>query len=56
MNITEFIKMVEERTHKTADPYELFLMIKNDDKLAQQLCEAAVRTKNNLEHVKQFIG
>lgn len=36
-------------------PYELFKLVKDNDKLLEQLCAAVINTYDNMEHARKFL-
>ena len=60
-NITNFIETLNDvkaikDNSSSIDSYELFRIVKDNEKLLQRMCEAVMTTYANLEHIKKFIG
>ena len=60
-NITNFIETLNDvkamkDNSRSIDSYELFRIVKDNEKLLQRMCEAVMTTYGNLEHIKKFIG
>ena len=60
-NITNFIETLNDvkaikDNSSSIDSYELFRMVKDNEKLLQRMCEDVMTTYGNLEHIKKFIG
>ena len=60
-NITNFIETLNDvkaikDNSSSIDSYELFRIVKDNEKLLQRMCEAVMTTYENLEHIKKFIG
>ena len=60
-NITNFIETLNDvkaikDNSSSIDSYELFRIVKDNEKLLQRMCEAVMTTYVNLEHIKKFIG
>lgn len=53
-NITNFVDNIK-KDNPTIDPYSLYLLIKDDEKLALKLCDAAFITYENIEHIKKML-
>ena len=56
-NITTFIEQIKiAKNNDNINPYDLYMLVKDNEKLLQRMCEAVMTTYGNLEHVKKFIG
>ena len=56
-NITTFIEQIKiAKNNDNINPYDLYMLVKNNEKLLQRMCEAVMTTYGNLEHIKRFIG
>ena len=60
-NITNFIETLNDvkaikDNSSNIDSYELFRIVKDNEKLLQRMCEAVMTTYGNLKHIKKFIG
>ena len=56
-NITTFIEQIKiAKNNDNINPYDLYMLVKDNDKLLQRMCEAVMTTYGNLEHIKKFIG
>ena len=53
-DVTNFINQI-----KTDKPdltsYDLFEIVKNDEKMLKTLCDAVIQTYDNIEHIKKFL-
>lgn len=50
-NIVNLIKELE-----TKDGFELFEMVADNERLLKKLCDAVMRTYENIEHIKKVLG
>ena len=56
-NITTFIEQIKiAKNNENINPYDLYMLVKDNEKLLQRMCEAVMTTYGNLEHIKKFIG
>ena len=56
-NITTFIEQIKiTKNNDNINPYDLYMLVKDNEKLLQRMCEAVMTTYGNLEHIKKFIG
>ena len=56
-NITAFIEQIKiAKNNDNINPYDLYMLVKDNEKLLQRMCEAVMTTYGNLEHIKKFIG
>ena len=56
-NITTFIEQIKiAENNGNISPYDLYMLVKDNEKLLQRMCEAVMTTYGNLEHIKKFIG
>ena len=56
-NITTFIEQIKiAKNNDNINPYDLYMLVKDNEKLLQRMCEAVMTTYGNLEHIKKFIG
>ena len=56
-NITTFIEQIKiAKNNENINPYDLYMLVKDNEKLLQRMCEAMMTTYGNLEHIKKFIG
>ena len=56
-NITTFIEQIKiAKNNDNISPYDLYMLVKDNEKLLQRMCEAVMTTYGNLEHIKKFIG
>ena len=56
-NITTFIEQIKiAKNNDNINPYDLYMLVKDNEKLLQRMCEAVMTTYGNLQHIKKFIG
>lgn len=56
-NITTFIEQIKiAKNNDNINPYDLYMLVKDNEKMLQRMCEAVMTTYGNLEHIKKFIG
>lgn len=58
-NITDFIESVaiaREKNAKDIDGYDLFEIVKDNEKLLRKLCGAVIQTYEDMNHIKELLG
>lgn len=56
-NITNFIEQLKiAKNNDNINSYDLYMLVKDNERLLQRMCEAVMTTYGNLEHIKKFIG
>ena len=54
MNISELINKLKEDNPQLTS-YELLELVKQDEKILHLLCNAAMKTYEDIEHIKKFL-
>lgn len=56
-NITNFVEQLKiAKDNKNIDAYDLYMLVKDNEKLLKRMCEAVMNTYGNMEHIKKFLG
>ena len=54
-NITDFVEMLRT-INPDLDSYDMFEMIKDNEKMLKKLCRAAMQTYDDIQHIKNILG
>lgn len=54
MNVTELINKLKENNPRLTS-YDLLELVKKEEKILYLLCNAAIKTYEDIEHIKKFL-
>lgn len=56
-NITNFVEQLKKDNQNISiDSYDLYILVKDNEKLLKRMCEAVMNSYDNIEHIKKFLG
>lgn len=56
-NITNFVEQLKKDNQNISiDAYDLYILVKDNEKLLKRMCESVMNSYDNIEHIKKFLG